>query len=72
MFLSSSQYYMTYEPPYGALTQLWAGTMPEALNYNGEVSTLLFFLCYHLLISVFCRSVSDSLGKVGQVQRRGI
>ncbi|TBU29866.1 NAD(P)-binding protein [Dichomitus squalens] len=22
--------------PYGALTQLWAGTMPEALNYNGE------------------------------------
>ncbi|KAI0953970.1 hypothetical protein AcW1_006721 [Taiwanofungus camphoratus] len=29
-------YYMTYEPPYGALTQLWAGTMPEALNYNGE------------------------------------
>ena len=23
--------------PYGALTQLFAGTMPEALQYNGEV-----------------------------------
>ena len=27
-----------YPTPYGALTQLFAGTMPEALNYNGEVS----------------------------------
>ena len=26
-----------YPAPYGALTQLFAGTMPEALNYNGEV-----------------------------------
>ena len=26
-----------YPTPYGALTQLFAGTMPEALNYNGEV-----------------------------------
>ena len=26
-----------YEGPYGALTQLWAGTMPETLNYNGKV-----------------------------------
>ncbi|KAI0775581.1 NAD-P-binding protein [Trametes elegans] len=25
-----------YPTPYGALTQLYAGTMPEALNYNGE------------------------------------
>ncbi|KAH9932017.1 NAD(P)-binding protein [Epithele typhae] len=25
-----------YPTPYGALTQLWAGTMPEVLNYNGE------------------------------------
>ncbi|KAI1793118.1 NAD(P)-binding protein [Ganoderma leucocontextum] len=25
-----------YPTPYGALTQLWAGTMPEAVNYNGE------------------------------------
>ncbi|KAI0686994.1 NAD(P)-binding protein [Earliella scabrosa] len=25
-----------YPTPYGALTQLFAGTMPEALNYNGE------------------------------------
>ncbi|KAI0350182.1 NAD-P-binding protein [Trametes cingulata] len=28
--------YMLYPTPYGALTQLFAGTMPEALNYNGE------------------------------------
>ena len=25
---------------HGALTQLYAGTMPEALNYNGEVRFL--------------------------------
>ena len=25
-----------YPASYGALTQLWAGTMPETLNYNGE------------------------------------
>ena len=28
---------LLYPAPYGALTQLFAGTMPEALNYNGEV-----------------------------------
>ena len=26
-----------YTVEYGALTQLWAGTMPEALEHNGEV-----------------------------------
>ena len=26
-----------YPTPMGALTQLYAGTMPEALNHNGEV-----------------------------------
>ncbi|KAH9836617.1 NAD-P-binding protein [Rhodofomes roseus] len=25
-----------YDAPYGALTQLWAGTMPETLDYNGK------------------------------------
>jgi len=25
-----------YPAPYGALTQLWAGTMPETLDYNGK------------------------------------
>ncbi|KZT06203.1 NAD(P)-binding protein [Laetiporus sulphureus 93-53] len=25
-----------YSPPYGALTQLWAGTVPETLDYNGK------------------------------------
>lgn len=29
---------MLYPTPYGALTQLYAGTMPEAIKYNGEVS----------------------------------
>ena len=29
--------FIVYPAPYGALTQLYAGTMPEALNYNGEV-----------------------------------
>ena len=28
---------MLYPAPYGALTPLFAGTMPEALAYNGEV-----------------------------------
>ncbi|KAI8986260.1 NAD(P)-binding protein [Trametes punicea] len=27
---------LLYPAPYGALSQLFAGTMPEALNYNGE------------------------------------
>ncbi|KAH9925604.1 NAD(P)-binding protein [Epithele typhae] len=27
---------MLYPTPYGALTQLYAGTMPEAVNHNGE------------------------------------
>ncbi|KAK7682532.1 hypothetical protein QCA50_014332 [Cerrena zonata] len=27
---------MLWPAHYGALTQLWAGTMPEAINYNGE------------------------------------
>ncbi|KAF8326150.1 hypothetical protein F5887DRAFT_900334, partial [Amanita rubescens] len=25
-----------YDVSYGALTQLYAGTMPEAVNYNGK------------------------------------
>ncbi|KAI0372200.1 NAD(P)-binding protein [Pilatotrama ljubarskyi] len=29
-------YLMLYPTPYGALTQLFAGSMPEALKYNGE------------------------------------
>ncbi|EKM50635.1 uncharacterized protein PHACADRAFT_264008 [Phanerochaete carnosa HHB-10118-sp] len=27
---------IAYHPSYGALTQLWAGTMPETAKYNGE------------------------------------
>ncbi len=26
-----------YDPPYGPLTQLWAGTAPEAAALNGKV-----------------------------------
>lgn len=29
--------------PMGALTQLWAGTMPEALEHNGEVLHVLVY-----------------------------
>ncbi|TDL20586.1 NAD(P)-binding protein, partial [Rickenella mellea] len=28
--------YMLYDPPYGALTQLYAGTSPEVVDLNGE------------------------------------
>lgn len=28
---------LLYEPSYGALTQLWAGTMPEGADLNGQV-----------------------------------
>ena len=33
--------YLTYPPPMGALTQLWAGTMPDVLGHNGDVRTFL-------------------------------
>ena len=26
----------SYPAPFGALTQLWAGTMPETADYNGK------------------------------------
>ena len=32
---------VTYPAPLGALTQLWAGTMPETAQYNGEVIYIL-------------------------------
>ena len=32
---------MTYPAHYGALTQLWAATMPEVVDHNGEVRPLL-------------------------------
>lgn len=32
---------MLYPVPYGALTQLYAGTAPEAAEYNGKVSNTL-------------------------------
>ncbi|KAI0733894.1 hypothetical protein C8Q72DRAFT_500583 [Fomitopsis betulina] len=35
-FLRSIMNLVLYEGPYGALTQLWAGTMPETLNHNGK------------------------------------
>ena len=39
-----------YPAPYGALTQLWAGTMPEAATFNGEVRAR---------VSSWCRLISD-------------
>ena len=36
------QRYLQWSPAEGALTQLYAGTMPEALNYNGEVGLKLY------------------------------
>lgn len=39
---------LLYPAPFGALTQLFAGTMPEALNYNGEVRRLQ--TCYIVLL----------------------
>ena len=33
--------YRQHPIEYGALTQLWAGTMPEALEHNGEVRAIL-------------------------------
>ena len=38
MSSSHQETFVLYRAPYGALTQLWAGTMPDALNHNGEVS----------------------------------
>lgn len=29
---------MLWDTPYGALTQLWAGTSPEGAELNGKVS----------------------------------
>lgn len=37
MFVMFSQKVVCYDVSYGALTQLYAGTMPEAVNYNGKV-----------------------------------
>ena len=35
-----SQHAICYDVSYGALTQLYAGTMPEAVNHNGKVSSI--------------------------------
>ena len=65
-----------YPAPQGALTQLYAGTMPEALNYNGEVRLrpiYLPFLSAGLRTNVVCArtcTVPDPLGPAGQVQAR--
>lgn len=37
---SLSQSWMLYPIPLGALTQLYAGTMPDAVELNGKVSLL--------------------------------
>jgi len=37
-----SQRAICYDVSYGALTQLYAGTMPEAVDYNGGVRSTNF------------------------------
>ena len=52
--------------PYGALTQLWAGTMPEALNFNGAVRpshVLADIVAYGFAHAMRRRAVSGSLGQ---------
>ena len=36
----------------GALTQLYAGTMPDALNYNGEVNCSLFLTVFYGFVTL--------------------
>ena len=44
---------LLYPTPYGALTQLYAGTMPEALRYNGEVCSLSPIIHDHSVLTAF-------------------
>ena len=39
---------MLNPPPFGALTQLWAGTSPEAIHENGKVC------CVGRMVLVHC------------------
>jgi hypothetical protein len=41
---------MMYDPTYGALTQLWAGTSPEAYEFNGKV-------CAAIAIHLLCQLI---------------
>ena len=43
--LTDLQSYILYPAPYGALTQLWAGVMPETLQLNGEVRISCVLCC---------------------------
>ena len=67
---------MLYPAPYGALTPLFAGTMPEALNYNGEVRptcslSFSFSISYvQLLTSIM--AVHDPVGTPGTVSPGGV
>lgn len=61
---------MLYPAPLGALTQLWAGTMPEAVQYNGEVRAW-DVASVNVQLTGFSL-VLDSLGTRWQVQTRGV
>lgn len=55
-----------YPVEYGALTQLWAGTMPEALEHNGEVRSIAFPATPHVCDSSIAHSTS-SRGLASQI-----
>lgn len=56
--------------PMGALTQLWAGTMPEALNHNGKVR--IRPMCYTVKHFADEDLVLDTMGQSGQLQERSV
>ncbi|PIL34954.1 hypothetical protein GSI_02741 [Ganoderma sinense ZZ0214-1] len=51
---------LLYPAPFGALTQLFAGTMPEALNYNGEVRLLSPY--YAVVLVLILTVYNDEIG----------
>ena len=64
---------MLYPAERGALTQLYAGTMPEAVNHNGGVSTFpLSSGCRGSLVVQCVTTVHDSVGARGAMQAGGV
>ena len=65
-----SQDTILYPASYGALTQLWAGTMSETIQYNGEVSRS--FDLWLQLLNDDGEIVSYSLGPARSYKGRSI
>ncbi len=64
---------LLYPTPMGALTQLYAGTMPEALNYNGEARR---FVTGDSILPITNENISpivlDTLGATRAFEGRGV